>query len=205
MNLDRASPSVPNTAGDLGGPLSTATSHRPAIDAGEPLESNMSSLFYVPDPDQNEIPDSRQMATAPTYWNWVSQILGASVGNHVEARESVQILRLRANAQFYERQRQPSVISEIVDEAVDRVLDALPRPIVGAVVKTASAMDRAKGWLLEQLASGPKAAVPLAAAAKEAGIAGRTLERARKALGLKPKRMQGRVWWSLPDGESATD
>jgi hypothetical protein len=163
------------------------------------------SIFFVPDnnPDQNEIPDRKDMKGSEVYWSWMSQILGSTVAAHVEARENEQILRLRANAQFYEAQRRPSVLSEIASEAVDYVLDALPRPIVGAVVKTASAMDRAKAWLLQELASGPKAAVPLAAAAKDAGIAGRTLERARKALGLKPKRMRGRVWWSLPDGESA--
>jgi len=199
MNLDRASPSVPNTAGDSGGPLSTATSHRPAIDAGEPLESNMSSLFYVPDPDQNEIPDSRQMATAPTCWNWVSQILGASVGNHVEARESVQILRLRANAQFYERQRQPSVISEIVDEAVDRVLDALPAPVRGMV--RPKPRERATAWLREQLAGGPVPATDIEQRAERDGIAMKTVRRAFRDMGRKPYRYLGAWWWALQDGQ----
>jgi len=31
------------------------------------------------------LPTRREMASAPTFWNWTAQILGASVGGHHEA------------------------------------------------------------------------------------------------------------------------
>jgi hypothetical protein len=164
------------------------------------------SIFYVenrsddPESDFNKLPSRREMASAPQYWNWVGQILGNVVGGHAEATENRRIEALRRNAEAYERQRQPSLIAEIVSEAIDHIVEAVvPAPIRKAMW----AKERAKIWLLEQLASGPKAATALTAAAKDAGISARTVERARKALGLKPRRSQGRVWWMLPDSESA--
>ncbi len=161
------------------------------------------SIFYIenrsddPADDFNQLPSRRQMASAPQYWNWVGSILGNVVGGHAEA-ENRRIEVLRKNAEAYERQRQPTILQEIVSEAVDHIVEVVvPAPIRKAM----KAKERAKIWLLEQLASGPKAATALTAAAKEAGISSRTIERARKALKLKPRRSQGRVWWTLPDSE----
>ncbi len=64
--------------------------------------------------------------------------------------------------------------------------------------------DRAKEWLREQLAGGKKRAAELEAAAKEAGIAQRTLYRAKDDLRVVSEREKtddgspGEAWWHDP-------
>ncbi len=64
-------------------------------------------------------------------------------------------------------------------------------------------MGDAKAFLRDVLSDGPVAANDAKEAAKEAGIAGRTLERAKKALGVISKKQgfDGGFVWSLPSHE----
>jgi hypothetical protein len=158
-------------------------------------------MFMLPDHDSedfNRLPSRREMACQAIYWNWISQILGSSVGGHIE-RENERIAALRKNAEHYDRQRKPSLVSEIIAEAVDHVVSVLPAPIARAL----TARERVMEWLRETLANGPIAATVLEKMADEAGVKRRTLERARRKLGLKPRRINGRSFWLLPDGNSA--
>jgi len=167
------------------------------------------NIFYVienrqTDDDPNEIPDRRQMASAPQYWNWVSQILGASLGGHHET-EDQRIAALRRNAEHFDAQRRPSVISEIVAEVVDHVLAALPRPIKQAMAKP-SAKDAARDWLVAKLAGqlgGQLGAVELESMAKAAGISMRTLRRAAESAGIRHVKNPDKTWsWRLIQAKS---
>jgi hypothetical protein len=69
-----------------------------------------------------------------------------------------------------------------------------------------SALDIAKDWLKSWLEDGPKAANETVEMALQAGIKERTLDRAKAALNVKPKRVggvgkNGAWWWQLPDDE----
>jgi hypothetical protein len=161
------------------------------------------------DPFDNGIPAAHEIRKTGSgaFWNFMAPLLG-SRGKHVEPVDPA-LERMRRNIAHYapppmDVPVMPSVVQEIVAEAVAAV-EAVVQPIVEAVssVKASSALETAKSWLLAELAAGPKGAVALATAAKGAGVAGRTLERARKSLKLKPRRMQGRVYWMLPEPESA--
>jgi hypothetical protein len=73
--------------------------------------------------------------------------------------------------------------------------------------------SEAEEFLRDTLASGPRPATEIEAEAKGAGISWRTVRRAQKDLGIKPRRMAesgdglgkaGRWYWSLPDGVGST-
>jgi hypothetical protein len=71
---------------------------------------------------------------------------------------------------------------------------------VESIAKSTPAVDEAAEWLGKALTDGPVAAVELLKLAKAAGIAEKTLRRARKTLGVcKVKSgMRGGWQWSLP-------
>lgn len=87
----------------------------------------------------------------------------------------------------------------IVDVSADEALAA-----EGSAEGGASAEDEAADWLADKLASGPVPSVEIKAAAKADGIAERTLERAKKRLGVEATRDGfGGPWvWRLRDGRS---
>ena len=63
---------------------------------------------------------------------------------------------------------------------------------------TERAVDVARAWLLTQLSAGPQPPMNLQIAAAADGIADRTLQRAKKSLGVVSQR-EGKNWiWSLP-------
>jgi len=155
-------------------------------------------MFLLPDHDQedfNRLPSRREMSSHGLYWNWVGSIL-QGVGGHAE-RENQRIAALRRNAEHYDRQRRPSVVAEIIAEAVD-VVASLP-----VVMKAATARERAGAWLREQLATGPLAAPEVERRVRDSGLALKTVRRAGKAMGVKPQRRKAAWWWSLPaqDGQ----
>ncbi len=162
------------------------------------------SFFYVEnrqDDDFNQLPSRAEMSGAALYWNMVATALGNVVGGHYEEAENRRIAALRRNAEHYEAQRKPSVLAEIAAEAFDVVV----RPIIEAVrpAKIESALDTASAWLVEKLTAGPVAAKVLERLADDEGIARRTLERARRKLGLTPRRINRRSFWMLPERESS--
>ena len=67
-----------------------------------------------------------------------------------------------------------------------------------------SAVDEAKEWLESFLAKGPMLGGKVKAEARTAGISSRTLDRAKKKLGVKsvPEGQQGRWVWRLPESDS---
>ena len=152
--------------------------------------------------DFNDLPDRRAMASAPTYWNWVGQIL-SGVGGHPEPPDR-RIEQLRKNAAAYEAQR-PSVIAEIVAEAVDvareAVSSAFARVPIPGKAKAKTEIARATEWLIVALAGqvgGQLGAVEVERLAKEAGISMRTLRRASKVAGIKHVRNPDKTWsWRL--------
>src|SRR5205807_1499612 len=72
---------------------------------------------------------------------------------------------------------------------------------------TKTARDRAGVWLKQELATGPRPAAELYAAAAAAGIPERTLERAKAALGVSSHRTydytsgRGEWYWYDPDAD----
>jgi hypothetical protein len=63
-------------------------------------------------------------------------------------------------------------------------------------------LDEVKAWLRQYLADGAKSATAVARAAEEQGFSDRTLQDAKKALGINSQRRGGRdgqFWWRLPD------
>lgn len=70
-----------------------------------------------------------------------------------------------------------------------------------------SAQDRAEGFLLARLGLGPMRASEVIDAAREAGIGKRTLDYAKRAIGVECKRQsdgnrgRGCWWWNLPAEE----
>jgi hypothetical protein len=65
-----------------------------------------------------------------------------------------------------------------------------------------TAKREAREFLLEQLEAGPRKAEDIIDQAKQEGIAKRTLDRAKKDLGIKsrktPSRFDGEWYWELP-------
>jgi len=65
-----------------------------------------------------------------------------------------------------------------------------------------SALEEAEAWLRDALASGPRLATEMVLTAKAAGIAERTLRRARKRLKIRAEKqggsMEGKWWWVPP-------
>jgi hypothetical protein len=68
--------------------------------------------------------------------------------------------------------------------------------------KERSALQEAVAFLLQVLASGPMSATEVERLADQAGIARRTLRRARESLGVERRKdgMRGGWSWSLPKG-----
>jgi hypothetical protein len=163
------------------------------------------SIFFIEnrqDPDDpNQLPSRRQMDAAGLYWNFLGSILDG-IGTGRAESENERIVALRKNAEHFERQRQPSIVSEIVTEAIDRVL-AVPvvRPIKRAVAKAATAKQRAEAWLVKTLSGqlgGQLAAVELERLAKAAGISLRTLRRAAESAGIRHVKNTDKTWsWRL--------
>jgi hypothetical protein len=155
-------------------------------------------MFLHRNNDFNQIPDRRTRAKSGLFWNLMAPLLGT--GGHYEAPVSTEIAHIRRAQEHYDRlnaaargePEKPSIVAEIVAEAVGHV----------AALKPLSALDAGKEWLLAKLSAGPVAAKSLERLADDDGVARRTLERARRALGLKPRRIGGRSFWALPD-ESA--
>jgi hypothetical protein len=95
-------------------------------------------------------------------------------------------------------------------------LDAFPEPIGLRIVAQGielldaaeppaplGAQDEAESFLQDALAEGPVESNEVKRQAREAGIAERTLRRAREALYVETTKQDGRWWWHLPDwGES---
>ncbi|MEQ8847991.1 AAA family ATPase [Botrimarina sp.] len=77
--------------------------------------------------------------------------------------------------------------------------DVLAREVAGSG-RTAPARTRAVDWLRDQLAEGPVKVEDLKAAARHAGHSWRTLERAKRELGVvsSPRDFQGPHEWRLP-------
>jgi hypothetical protein len=69
--------------------------------------------------------------------------------------------------------------------------------------------DEAEDFLREELANGPRPAKDMQRAARDAGIALRTLDRAKRRLRVSPRRQgfgSGAHWtWELPNPKNATD
>ncbi|MBK9019626.1 MAG: AAA family ATPase [Sulfuritalea sp.] len=99
----------------------------------------------------------------------------------------------------------PHVVWE--GEAVDiDVDDALNHG--GQIDYEASARGEAEDWLRDQLSAGPLSAKEITSAAREVGIARRTLDRAKTVLGIRSKKVGGKgnkdgKWiWELPESET---
>ncbi len=69
----------------------------------------------------------------------------------------------------------------------------------GAEPSGQNAQDAAMAFLREALKDGPKSATAVLAKAVSSGHAERTIDRARKAIGLKAKKVKDQWMWSLPD------
>lgn len=69
--------------------------------------------------------------------------------------------------------------------------------------KTNTALEYAKRFLTDLLAGGPKPATEIKSAAKSGGVSERTLERAKKKLGVEAQKssLLGCWVWSLPDDD----
>ena len=65
---------------------------------------------------------------------------------------------------------------------------------------SAYAKCEAREFLLERLETGPVGAIDIAEEAKQNGIAKRTLDRAKKDLGIKSRKnkVDGNWYWELP-------
>jgi AAA domain-containing protein len=63
-----------------------------------------------------------------------------------------------------------------------------------------SSIDEAIGFLREELSATPQKSRELERAARRLGISDRTLERARARLGVRPQKVGGEWWVSLPSG-----
>ncbi len=156
-------------------------------------------MFFHEAPD-NGRPSNSDIRKAggcvPVFYQFVDSLLGLPpepsdepVPLHIERMRRYQAELERLNAPA--GPPKPSVV-QVVSEVVAEVVEAV------APART-SQLAAAQTWLLERIAAGPVAATVLDQLAAEAGIAARTLQRARRKLGLKPKRMHGRMWWLLPD------
>lgn len=92
---------------------------------------------------------------------------------------------------------EPGTVSTTADELLGRAAEPGER----------SAVDEAVDFLRDELAAGPVGAKEIKARADAAGIAPRTLDRAKGRLGVKcgPDGFRGPWVWRLPDGQSAPD
>jgi hypothetical protein len=91
-------------------------------------------------------------------------------------------------------------------------LDGTARELLASAEATAddderTAMDEAREFLLTELAAGPMAAKDVYKAARECGIAERTLKRAKSALGVTAEKAAFRAgWrWALPAKETTKE
>lgn len=66
-------------------------------------------------------------------------------------------------------------------------------------------IDDAQGFLRVELATGPVRVPEVIKAARAAGIAERTLKRAKKRLGVFSRKVGGEWWWELPPAENEGD
>jgi hypothetical protein len=149
------------------------------------------------DRDEFRIPTRREMAMAPLFWNMVGSIL-SGVAGHAEV-ENERIAALRRNAEHYDRQRRPTVVQEIVAEAIDHVKaavsDMVPAPIQRALAKPATAKQRAVDWLSRTLSGvGQLPSKEVESMAVLEGISPRTLRRAAKSAGIRHVK-KGRGSW----------
>ncbi len=165
--------------------------------------------FFENHDDFNQLPSRAEMSGAALYWNMVATALGNVVGGHYEEAENRRIAALRRNAEHYEQQRKPTVIQEIAAEVADVVrsaaLSLVPVALWAKAEAATSALDAASAWLLDKLKNGPIAATVLERMADDDKIARRTLERARRKLGLTPRRINRRSFWMLPEREFAKE
>ncbi|MEI7837700.1 MAG: hypothetical protein WCK05_14975, partial [Planctomycetota bacterium] len=71
-----------------------------------------------------------------------------------------------------------------------------------------SELEEAAGWLADALADGPRPAKEILAQAREDGISKRTLERAKKSLGVIASKAQGTAapgWtWAIAPAKTVT-
>jgi putative DNA primase/helicase len=84
--------------------------------------------------------------------------------------------------------------SEVVEMTADTAMEG------DTTQRSTSALDDAEDWLSDALSDGPMPAIELSELANSEGISQKTLQRARKKLGIKPAKLgmkEGWVW-SLP-------
>jgi hypothetical protein len=80
-----------------------------------------------------------------------------------------------------------------------RIEEGVPVVVHGSTVQARTAVDRAAEFLEQHLASGATPALPLIAAAKlDRGISRRSLDRAKRRLGIRSFRTSDRWMWIVP-------
>lgn len=89
---------------------------------------------------------------------------------------------------------------ESVIVAVGIRLEGDARTLLSEVEDSEPAYDRADEWLIERLAAGPALVTELEADAQAAGLAWRTIKRAKKDVGISAKKdgWQGEWRWRRP-------
>jgi hypothetical protein len=181
--------------------------HQVAIFGHVPIsckEDSLSFFYHAPDNGRPSNADIRKAApVAGLYWRMVDAMFAGEQLAPVEDDPGWRIAAMRRREQRLKELNSMAganlppkpTVGEVVRDVVAEVVAAI------APVRT-SALDSAKARLTAQLAAGPKPATELAALAKQDGVAGRTLERARQKLGLKPRRTNGRSFWLLREHDS---
>ena len=111
--------------------------------------------------DFNQFPERRGMATAGFFWNWLAGLLGIP-GDFAEPVDPAlaKIRRMQAGYDAMNAAARGEVAAVPVGAHVIKVVAEVAQAVVDKV-KSASALDTASAWLLEQLATGPKGATDL--------------------------------------------
>jgi hypothetical protein len=78
-----------------------------------------------------------------------------------------------------------------------RIQERVPTVVQKLVEVPRTAADRAAAFLKRSLADGPQPAAPLIVTAKSEGISKRSLDRAKRLLGVRSYQLSGRWWWAL--------
>lgn len=157
--------------------------------------------------DPNALPTRQEVHKAGTglFFNLMAGLFGTAADHHEPVDPALaKIRRMQAGYDAMNAAARGEVAAVPVGAHVIKVVAEVAQAVVDKV-KSASALDGASAWLLDKLQNGPVAATVLERMADDDKIARRTLERARRKLGLTPRRINRRSFWMLPDRESAKD